>query len=89
MRKSKLSASEIEAQQLAEHQERSGRRDGFSMMTIRDRGWVRLSNGSVFEWPVERELGEGEARTHVPEGTFILDGKLYDVDEFRKWQRWA
>lgn len=86
MRKSKQEALEIE---MAEAKRRSDRKNGYSLMEIRDRGWVRFENGSVMEWPVDRELLVGEARRHIPKGHFFLDGKMFDVDEFRKYERWV
>ena len=89
MRRSKLRAQELEEAELAEHNRQQSRKDGLSMVEVRDRGWVRLSNGSVLEWPVDRELREGEARSRISRGSFKLNGRLYDSDEFRKWERWA
>lgn len=86
MRNSKLKAAELEQ---AEFDERQSRNNGLSMMAIRDRGWARLSTGQVMEWPVGRELEEGVPRRQIPEGMFFLDDKPYDVDEFRKFLRWA
>ena len=86
MRQSKLKAKELEEDEFRHSQ---NRKHGYSMAQIRDRGWVRFSNGSVMEWHVNRPLEEYEARKVVPEGHFFLDGKLYDSDEFRKWERWV
>lgn len=90
MRKSKQSAAEIEQLELAESQRRGKRNKVFkSLVPERDRGWVRLSNGSVFQWPVTAPLEELVPRQHVPEGHFMLDGKLYDYDEFLRYARWV
>jgi hypothetical protein len=86
MRNSKLKALELEQ---AEHEQRQSRNNGLSLMEVRDRGWYKLDNGSVIEWGVDRPLYNGEVRRHVPEGYFFLNGKIYDVDEFRKFLRWA
>lgn len=86
MRKSKEKALEVEQ---AEFQRRENRNNGLSLAAIRDRGWVKLTNGSILEWHIDRPFYDGEVRTHVPEGMFMLDRKLFDVDEFRKFLRWS
>jgi hypothetical protein len=85
LRKSKMSALELEEQELR----KESRKKGYSMMDIRDRGWAKLSNGSIIEWSVDRPLAEGEVRRRIEKGTVILDEKLYDVDELLRWLRWA
>lgn len=93
MRKEKLVVDEIQAAEKAKSDRESGRRDGFSMMKVRDLGWNWFSNGALIEWNTARPLGDGEARTCVPKGSFILtiDGKktLFDAEEFRKSLRWV
>lgn len=94
MRKSKISASDMEKRDLLEY-ERSHKRNRVykELIPEKDKGWVRLSNGVVFLWHTDRELAEGELRDHVPSGSFVLaiDSKKYafDLDEFRKWLRWC
>lgn len=89
MRKSKTTAAEIEAVELAADTRKRKRGEGFALMSVRDRGWKRLSNGVLMEWQVDRPLEEYEVRTHVPNGMFKLDGKMYDADDFRKYLRWV
>ena len=97
MRKSKQSAAEIEQAELEDNNRKVNRKAGFSLMDIRDRGWVRLPNlagGSVLmSWHVKTPLKELECRQVVPDNEFILnvDGKVIalDAEEFRKWLRWV
>lgn len=94
MRKSQLTATEIQAAEEAQDNRRSSRRNGFSMMPERDRGWRRLKNGTVILWHVpEEKREEWVVYQHVPEGHFALDinGKIYgfELDDFQKGLRWA
>lgn len=93
MRKSKISASDMEARELSEYNRRHKRDRAFDTMKIRDRGWVRLSNGVILHWPVTNPPEELVPRQVVPEGTFMLSigdqTAVFDLDEFRMWLRWA
>jgi hypothetical protein len=94
LRKSKLSAAEIEAAEQAADKRKSSRKQGFSMMDERDRGWKHLSNGAVFFWPVPREKREnGLTYLDVPEGHFVLviGGReiLFNADEMQGCLRWV
>lgn len=95
MRKSHLSASEIEAEELEEYNRKRTRKRGYSMMSVRDRGYSILNNGVKIVWPVAGEWSEEQggiqtkSGTGVPTGHFKLDGKLYDADDFRRFLRWV
>jgi len=94
MRKSKLTAEEIEAAELAADNRKKSRRDGFSLMAVRDRGIAELSNGIVVRWPHKTKWsdeinGISTRETSIPEGTFMIDNKLYDVDELQRFLRWV
>lgn len=100
MRQGDLTYSEIEAAERAKDDRIRGRKNGYSMMELRDMGRRQLSNGWVIQWPVEERFAWGpetngvKVRTNkVPEGKFELskDGKayLFDAEEFRKWLRWC
>lgn len=94
MRKSKLTAEEIEAAEMAADERKQNRKNGFSLADIRDRGWTRLSNGVIMEWWVEKEKRqEYIAYPNIPQGKFMLtiDGRsvVYDADDFRKFLRWV
>lgn len=91
MRKTTLNDQEVT--EVDEYKRRDRRNNAFGLMRTRDRGWVRLKNGAIFEWPTDRSLEEGEVRTHVPKGHFLLtiNGKttLFDADEFGMYTRWV
>lgn len=93
MRNSKITAQEVEAAEIAADERRRSRNNGFSLMSVRDRGWTRLNNGVVMLWPTDREPMPGEAITSVPKGKFVLviNGKshLFDADDFQKSLRWV
>lgn len=89
MRRSKLKAAEIEAQELADNQRKQNRRNGMSLMPERDQGWGKLSNGQVIEWPVDAPLQELVPRRVIPNGQVVIDEIFYDVDELRRYLRWA
>lgn len=95
MRKSKLTAEEIQAAEKAADDRRISRGHGFSMMEVRDRGWARLNNGAVIIWPVDKEKRlPGVPYLSVPRGHFVLDlggaGRhLFETDDFQKFLRWA
>jgi len=97
-RNSKISSLDA----LKAEQEASKRKEiratGFAKMHERDKGYERLSNGTVFAWHVdpkiqERYLKAGELKKNIPEDSFVLvvDGKeiLFNTDEFRQSLRWA
>ena len=93
MQKSKLTAEEILTAEKAKDDRVQSRKRGFAKMSERDRGWMRLSNDSLIIWhatPPEH-LTENEfwAHPNIPEGMFLLDGKVYDAEEFRKALRWV
>lgn len=101
MTKSKL-APEVQAE-LDEYNHRQNRSHGYSLMSIRDRGWQELTNGVIAHWNFPRR--ESEAITYrgstyqtvenprVPNGHFGLEvnGELvvFDAEELRKVLRWA
>lgn len=89
----KLSRDEILAIEKAKDERQRNRRKGFSMMTVRDKGWARLSNGTAMLWHSEAPLKPGEVRRNIPEGSFVLvmggEERLFDAEEFRRWLRWA
>lgn len=87
MRKSRLSQEEVA--ELDEINRQDTRNSGFNLMSTRDRGGTMLSNGVVVEWHVDRPLKEGEARTRIYPGDFIIDGKVYDSEELMKYLRWS
>lgn len=97
MRKSKLSAAAIA--EMDESQRRETRASGFRLMSVRDSGRARLSNGiSVFWHHPARELPEVNGVTvmetaRVPAGYFGIDvdGKMiiFDGEELQKYLRWA
>jgi hypothetical protein len=90
MRKAPKSEQEIAEIEAAERQDR--RKGGFGLMAIRDRGWGRMSNGTVMVWHVDRE-DDGTLRHDVPDDHFmlIIDGKekMFEAEEFRRWLRWV
>jgi hypothetical protein len=94
MRKSKHSADEIEAAERAADDRKHSRGNGFDMMSVRDRGWGRLPNGTVMEWWVEPgKRRDGIAYSNVPQGMFLLHTEkqdiMFDADDFRKLLRWV
>lgn len=93
MRKSKLTPEEAQAAEQAADQRKSKRSQGFSLMSVRDRGWQELSNGAVIEWPVDTPLEDFVPRRIVPDGYFLLtlgkESALFDADDFRRFLRWV
>lgn len=93
MRKSKISSEDAYAAEVAAADRKEKRKTGFSMMSIRDKGYQRLSNGVIMLWPTDRELEDGETITRVPDGKFVLivNGEYipFDTDDFRQSLRWA
>lgn len=94
MRTGKQTAEEIEAAELAEHQRRTHRAQGFSLMDDRDRGYTVLSNGIPFIWHVPKDNRQsGLGYLNVPDNHFVLEIKgekhLFDAEEIRRVLRWA
>lgn len=100
MRRSTLTAEELQTAERAAEDRRQGRTNGYSLMEIRDRGYadVRSVAGDdmMVRWHRQRnpELREGEVRTvNVPEGMVWLEigdeYGLFRVDDLQKWLRWA
>ncbi len=84
----------MEAEKTAEL--RTGRRNSaFRTMKDRDLGSYRLSNGALVEWhvpPPENLDGLPDFflfPKDIPVGSVAIDGKLYNLEELRKWLRWA
>lgn len=102
-RKSKLTAEEIEAADMAADDKRYHRGNGFSLMSIRDRGWTNIidkagSREVAFLWHTNRQGADGEAVRFIPPGQFVLEfrnkqGKpetlAFDAEDFQKWLRWV
>lgn len=90
--KPKLTGSDILEAEKAAAERQENRKSGYSMVHIRDQGGHRLENGTVIYWPVPNAENSFQSRP-MRKGTFILDidGKktVFDVEEFRKWIRWA
>ena len=79
---------QTETQELEEHNRRTSRTQGYNLMSVRDAGAAKLSNGVLVRWHVPKP----EDYTHyssIPPGTFEIDGKLFDVEELRSFLRWA
>ena len=97
MRNSKLSIQEIA--ELDETKRKETRKSGFSLMTIRDRGWSviknYLGNDVRIVWNTTREPWPGEAIDNIPNGMIRIDvpkgtkSILVDVEDLNKWTRWA
>lgn len=93
MKKTTLSAQEIA--ELDEINQRVARDAGLKLMPVRDRGYARMSNGTIALWhgkPWVNEVGVVNGQD-VPPGTFgiRIEGKnyLFDAEELRKYLRWA
>jgi hypothetical protein len=97
VRKSKISAEEIEEIEFAEFDRRQVRGKGLDLMSVRDRGWghIRDHRGRALtmSWHVNAPPQEGIARNNIPPGMFMLEGDgirvMFDADEFRKFLRWV
>jgi hypothetical protein len=93
MRQSKITPDEIEAAEKAADERKSRRGMGFSLMNVRDRGWVRLNTGHIMCWHVKRPLEDGENRQNVPNGHFVIktdkEDIMFEADEFQKYLRWC
>lgn len=87
MRKSSLSAQE--SNELDEINRQETRKTGFTLMEIRDRGWARLSNGSLLQWHTDRPPREYEARQSIRNGDILIDGKPFNAEDLMKYLRWA
>ncbi len=87
MRKSRLSQEEVA--ELDEFKRRDTRNSGYNLMSVRDRGWSRLSNGSLLQWHTDSPLRECEARQSVYNGDLLIDGKAFTAEELMKYLRWA
>ena len=92
-RKSKLTAEEIQAAEMAEDDRKKNRNNGFSLMDIRDRGWARLNNGIIIVWHTDKPLNNGEVRDYIPPGHFALhldkEKYIFEADDFQKFLRWV
>lgn len=86
MRNTRLKPQEIAERDEMNRTER--RKSGFDLMPIRDRGWAVLSNGVRVRWHTDKFDDYG-IRSTVPDGTFEIDGKLYNAEELMKFLRWA
>lgn len=92
---SSVSSEEIE--QIEEATQKSNRKSGFALMSVRDRGWAYIQsiNGQRIRthWHVDREPEEYEVMRNVPPGHFLMvtdDAEiLVDAEQLRKWLRWA
>lgn len=101
-RTAKMSGEEILNIERQVEERRQNRANGYKLMSVRDRGWTRLSNGVRVHWnhipwgvPTEVEGTSIEVVNHpiVPDGEFGIevDGKVirFDAEELRKFLRWA
>ena len=94
MRRSNLTADDILKAEQAKEDRHQARKNGYSKMEERDRGYQRLSNGSSVRWHIEPEWSEevngiSTLEATVAPGVFEIDGKEFDAEELRKWLRWA
>jgi hypothetical protein len=96
MRKSTLTQEEIFAAEKAADDRRQSRNQGFIKMYERDSVMRHLSNGTTMLWhvdPKQVKMPPGGVWPNIPEDSFMLivDGKehLFNLEEFRKWLRWA
>lgn len=87
MRNTQLRPEEIAEMDATKQKET--RAMGLDLMPVRDRGWGKLRNGTLVEWHTDRPLQELEARRYVPDGMVVIDNKLYDTEELRRFLRWA
>lgn len=93
MRKSKQTFEEILAAEKAVDARKQSRKQGFAKMGERDAGMARLQNGQIIYWhalpPTHLEDNEFWTHPNVPEGAFLLNHELYDVEDFRRALRWV
>ena len=96
MRKSTLSEQEIA--EFDDFQKKETRKGGLDLMPVRDRGAAKLSNGASVRWhtnnPPKQVLdldGKEMIITSgtVPDGTFEVNGVLFNAEELMKHLRWA
>lgn len=100
----KTRLSEQEVAELDETKQKESRKGGFKLMSVRDMGYHKLSNGITIFWHhPKRESQPGKlpdgteiitiASPKVPVGKFGLkiDSKVvvFDTEEFRKFLRWC
>jgi len=85
----------LKAEKDAEDRKQS-RKAGYEKMLERDAVMHTLSNGVVMLWSVDPKmvkLPSGGVWPNIPEDMFalVIDGKehYFDVNEFKKWVRWA
>lgn len=90
-----LSSKDIFQAEKAASDRREGRNNGYKLARDRDQGWARMTNGVLVKWHVPRPDVTSELPDFyvfppdIPEGSVDIDGRLYDVEELRKWLRWA
>lgn len=101
MRKSKLSAAEIaemDETKQSEADQRKLRNTGYALMSVRDRGYKKLSNGVTAIWhtktpPTSTQNGWEVTQGTIPDGTFGIKTNdeiiLFDAEELSKYLRWA
>ncbi len=96
MRQSKFSAQEVA--EMDETKQKQTRNNGFKLMSVRDLGYKKLSNGASVLWhtdnpPTDIQNGVEVTQGTIPEGTFGIrvDGQtiLFDAEELQKYLRWA
>jgi hypothetical protein len=79
---------QTETQELEEHNRRTSRTQGYNLMSVRDAGAAKLSNGVLVRWHVPKPEDYHQYH-YVPEGKIVIGGKLFDVEELRSFLRWA
>jgi len=90
MRKSTLTSQEV-----SEMDKMNNRKSGYALMSIKDRGFARLSNSVVVRWNAPTPWSEPSGdklqtrRSTIPDGTFEINGILFNAEELRKFLRWA
>lgn len=96
MRKSTLSAQEVA--EMDETKQKQTRKSGFKLMSVRDRGHKKLSNGATVLWhtnnPETHSLNGYEiTESTIPNGMFGVKFKdeiiLFNAEELSKFLRWA
>ena len=97
-RNTTLSAQEIT--EMDEMKQKDTRNKGLKLMPVRDRGWMRLSNGAIVYWHHPARETEQTAdgisfiiKPKVPDNHFGIEveGKLtiFDAEELRRYLRWS
>lgn len=99
MRHAKTDVEEIVNAEKAKDARQHSRKNGYSMMDLRDAPFARLHNYNgnkdvIMEWHVPKEQREeGLGYSGVPDGMFTLKiGKelaVFDAEEFRRQLRWV